>query len=156
MKPKILVISLGNPLRGDDTTGSLVIKTLEKTLPTSLNQYVTLETAHQIDVTHTTSIKDYKVVIFVDVDARIEEGIAEVRKLAPKNSTPGFTSHISSIPNLLYLTERIFGSSPECYLVALACRDFAFNSTVSNETDVIAKKGANTVRELIEELFPII
>ena len=156
MKPTILIISLGNPLRSDDALGAQVIENIKESLPLPFKKYITMETAHQIDIAHSALIIEYQYVIFVDVDARLQNNITEVKKVESIPGIPAFSSHIGSIPTLLYLTEKIYGFCPECYLTAIKGHDFSLQDRLPIDSERTALEGAKTVLQLVKELLPVV
>ena len=156
MKPTILIISLGNPLRSDDALGAQVIENLKESLPLPFKKYITMETAHQIDIAHSALIKEYQYVIFVDVDAGLQNNITKVKKVESIPGVPAFSSHIGSIPTLLYLTEKIYGFCPECYLTAIKGHDFSLQDRLPIDSERTALEGAKTVLQLVKELLPVV
>ena len=156
MKPTILIISLGNPLRSDDALGAQVIENIKESLPLPFKKYITMETAHQIDIAHSALIKEYQYVIFVDVDTRLQNNITKVKKVESIPGVPAFSSHIGSIPTLLYLTEKIYGFCPECYLTAIKGHDFSLQDRLPIDSERTALEGAKTVLQLVKELLPVV
>lgn len=155
MKPKILVIGLGNPLREDDGIGAEVVEILEEKMPPATREKVTLLAGHQVDLIQAAIIKDYDKVIFVDVQADMDGQPVQIKKIKPANDAPTFTSHIGSIPVLLSITERVFGQVPDCYLVAVQGSNFTFEQHLSAASKNNAALGAKAIIELTNEFLPL-
>jgi hydrogenase maturation protease len=149
---KLLVIGIGNCLRGDDGIGAQVIGMLEQ-MP-GVAASLTLRTVHQLDLSHAGLIKDFSAVIFIDADCRHGEQPVRVEEVFADGQVSAFTSHIGSIANLLAVTEAVYGKTPRAFLVAVRGVNFEIDAELSPEALVNAEKAAREVISLGHQLLP--
>jgi hydrogenase maturation protease len=137
---KTLVIGYGNESRRDDGVGRYVVEQLAKhSLPE-----VELQTAHQLDVELAETLTHYDRVIFVD--AAIPEAPAPIQRSVVR---PAFQSHAVAHyltpPDVLSLTETLYGHVPEAVLFSIRGRDFNFGMELSPE---VAQAGQQVVEQI--------
>jgi hydrogenase maturation protease len=114
----VLVVGIGNPSRGDDALGPRLIERLEQLqLPG-----VELLTDFQLQVEYALDMRERAAVILVDASVNCAEPFAleEVEPVADAS----YTSHELSPSALLHAYDRLFGTPPRTY--ALAVRGYGF------------------------------
>lgn len=154
MSPEILVVGLGNPLREDDGIGAGVVNMLAGEMLPAMSEKVHLAIEQQIDLVLASLIIQYNHVIFVDAAEYGSAGPVRLQKVKPSYEPPGFSSHIGSLPFLLAITSRVYGKSPECYLVAVEGSNFAFGRGLSVKSKQNAALGVKVIIDLISQLLP--
>jgi hydrogenase maturation protease len=127
---KTLVIGYGNDSRRDDGVGRYVIEQLAKhDLPD-----VELQTAHQLEVELAETLTHFDRVIFVD--AAIPEAPALIQRSVV---TPTFQSHAVAHyltpPDVLSLSETLYGHVPQAVMFSIRGRDFNFGAELSPEVE---------------------
>ncbi|ABB74973.1 hydrogenase maturation protease [Nitrosospira multiformis] len=113
LTPPLLVFGYGNPSRGDDALGPLLIERLEALdLPN-----VELLTDFQLQIEHALDLQSRERVLFVDTSISCVPPYAFSRLLARKDVS--FTSHVMSPIALLYAYLNLYGPPPPAYLIEI-------------------------------------
>jgi hydrogenase maturation protease len=137
---KTLVIGYGNDSRRDDGVGRYVVEQLaQRGLPG-----VELQTAHQLDVELAEMVTRFDRVFFVD--AAIPEAPVAIQRTTV---TPTFQSHAVAHyltpPDVLSLSETLYGHVPSAILFSIRGRDFNFGTELSPE---VAMAGQEVVEQI--------
>ena len=137
---KTLVIGYGNDSRRDDGVGRYVIEQLaQHDLPD-----VELQTAHQLEVELAETLTHYDRVIFVD--AAIPDAPSAIQRSVV---TPTFQSHAVAHyltpPDVLSLSETLYGHVPQATLFSIRGRDFNFGSELSPDVE---RAGQEVVQQI--------
>jgi hydrogenase maturation protease len=137
---KTLVIGYGNESRRDDGVGRYVVEQLAKhDLPD-----VELQTAHQLEVELAETLTHFDRVIFVD--AAIPDAPTPIQRSVV---TPTFQSHAVAHyltpPDVLSLSETLYGHVPQATLFSIRGRDFNFGTELSPEVE---HAGRQVVRQI--------
>ncbi len=117
---RILIIGYGNPGRLDDGLGPA----LADRVPALDLPGVTVESNYQLNVEDAAQIAEHDLVIFADASTDAEPPFT----FTPVAAEPGglsFSSHSVSVPQVLGMTENLFGKSPEAWMLAI--RGYEFN-----------------------------
>jgi hydrogenase maturation protease len=127
---KTLVIGYGNESRRDDGVGRYVVEQLAMhDLPD-----VELQTAHQLDVELAETLTHFDRIFFVD--AAIPEAPVPIQRSVV---TPAFQSHAVAHyltpPDVLSLSETLYGHVPQATLFSIRGRDFNFGTELSPEVE---------------------
>ena len=130
----ILVLTWGNPSRGDDALGPLIYDRLyQANIPN-----VEVITDFQLQIEHSTDIDNRSLIIFVDASISAAEPY-ELTHVFPEQDD-SFTSHAMSPQALLSISERVNASQlPESQLLAI--RGYAFE--LGHKTTKKAKKNVD-------------
>lgn len=123
--PPVLIIGVGNPSRGDDALGPLLIERLEALqLPG-----VELLTDFQLQVEYALDLQGRQQVIFVD---------ASLTAAAPFTLTPAFatedssySSHALSPGALLHAYQKLLGEAPPAAILAIRGEAFELGEGLS-------------------------
>lgn len=123
----ILIIGIGNPSRGDDALGPLLIEHLEAlALPD-----VELLTDFQLQVEFALDLRNRQQVIFID---------ASLNAAAPFTFTPvvaaedtSYSSHALSPSAVLHAYHKLFGEPPPSYVLAIRGETFELGEGLSPE-----------------------
>lgn len=120
-----LIIAIGNPSRGDDALGPLLIERLEALdLPG-----VELLTDFQLQVEYALDLQGRAQVIFVDAAATgpVPYAFATV---APAQDT-SYSSHELSPAAVLHAHAKLFGPPPEAHCLAIRGYEFGLGTPLS-------------------------
>lgn len=130
----VLVIGYGNPGRGDDAAGPILVERLESALPhEGLHDRVDILVAFQLMIEHAEAMNDRSLVVFVDAS----ETAAPPFELTPIAAVRdrSYTSHELSPEALIEVQQRAFGKGPgEAWLLAVPGREFGFGQEISSVT----------------------
>lgn len=121
------IVGFGNTLRSDDGLGSYLVETIEnQSFPDSA--FVRKVCLPQLDITLVTSLAEVDVAIFVDVRDDGDPEMVRINRVLPndKYHLP-HTTHQIDLPDLLSITETLYGRLPICYLVKSKGFDFSFS-----------------------------
>jgi len=137
---KTLVIGYGNDSRRDDGVGRYVIEQLTKLhLPD-----VELQTAHQLEVELAETLTHYDRVIFVDA-AMLDAPAAIQRSVVTPTFQSHAVAHYLTPPDVLSLSETLYGHVPQAMLFSIRGRDFNFGTELSPEV-------ANAGQQVVEQI----
>ena len=119
---KVLVIGVGNPVRGDDGLGPALVARLQSL---QLGN-VTAESAHQLTIEHAARVAEHDDIVFADAvrDARQAFSFTPISAA----SDPGGSSHAMGPAQIVALARICFGKTPRSYLLGIRAHrldDFA-------------------------------
>jgi len=121
----ILIIGIGNPSRGDDALGPLLIERLEALhLPD-----VELLTDFQLQVEFALDLQGRQQVIFVDASLDAPAPFTYTPVIAAQDSS--YSSHALSPGALLHATQKLFGEAPPAYVLAIRGEAFELGENPS-------------------------
>jgi hydrogenase maturation protease len=131
----ILVLGLGNPLRGDDGAGAWVAERLDDALPSDVRARLDVRLRPQLLPEMVEELADHEAVLIVD--AAVEGPRVGFRRVP--TDTPGGTpsSHHFTPEALAGLAKRLWGRSPEMYLITIRGERFELGNGIS--PDVIPR-----------------
>lgn len=121
MKPKVLIFGYGNPSRGDDALGPLLLEHLETTLPAAATRPITLEllTDFQLQIEHALDMAGCDWVVFVDAHASCLPPYTFSR-IEPSEDN-SYTTHALSPAALLKVFQQIHSGAnpPPSFLLSI-------------------------------------
>lgn len=106
----LLILTCGNPSRGDDALGSEVYRWVQEQKRSPEWQQVEALTDFQLQVEHVLDMKGRERVLFVDASVGVSVGAALTQVTAVEDSS--YSSHALSPAALLHSYERVFNASP--------------------------------------------
>ena len=127
MTPPLLIFGYGNPSRGDDALGPLLLERLE-----ALNlPHVELLTDFQLQVEHALDLQDRDKVLFIDASVSCTAPYAFSR-LQPQKDT-SYSSHVMSPAAVLHAYQDMYGIPPSAYLLEVRGERFELGESLSSE-----------------------
>lgn len=124
MKP-VLIFGYGNPSRGDDAIGPLLIERLEMlNLPG-----VELLTDFQLQVEHALDLRGRERVLFVDA-SHVCPVSYELTRIQPA-ADASYTSHEMSPAAVLHACAELYGERPESWMLAVRGVSFDLGEPLS-------------------------
>lgn len=139
-----LIIGIGNPSRGDDALGPLLIERLEGLdLPG-----VELLTDFQLQVEYALDLQDRKQVIFVDAAVTGSAPFA-FSAVSPK-ADASYSSHELSPSALLFAYQTLYGPPPACRVLAIRGYEFELGEPLSAQ----AAANLETAQHYLLTLLP--
>jgi hydrogenase maturation protease len=121
----ILIIGIGNPSRGDDALGPLLIERLEAlALPD-----VELLTDFQLQVEFALDLQARRKVIFVDASLNAVPPFTFTPVVAAEDTS--YSSHALSPSAVLHAYRKLFGEPPPSYVLAIRGEAFELGEGLS-------------------------
>lgn len=131
MKPPILILACGNPSRGDDALGPLLVAKLESWLPEiGLKQQIEVLCDQQFNVEHAVDLEGRSHVLFIDAACNLPAAYLH-GPLAPSRDET-LSTHATSPAGIVWISENVLGfTPPDCALLRISARDFALGAGLS-------------------------
>lgn len=126
----LLVVGIGNPLRGDDAVGLYLLERLKKHYSFRLNCI----DIYAPDVVLAENFAKYQHVVIVDAMKGLENKPFKLIPILPssnKEPLKGIGSHVFKWESILCLAECLYGNYPKTYLLGIGAYDFNFSDTIS-------------------------
>jgi hydrogenase maturation protease len=139
---RVLVIGVGNPLRGDDGLGGEVIQRLAPTLPGEAVQWVA---CHQLAPELAEAVSQAERVAFIDVRRGSPPGELACQPLEPRSGPLAAFSHHLDPPALLAWARALFGTCPPAVLFSVVGDSFGYGEGLSAPV-------RNTLPELLQRV----
>ncbi|MFO0911757.1 MAG: hydrogenase maturation protease [Pirellulales bacterium] len=121
----MLIVGLGNTLRGDDALGPLVVDELSRHVDLAR---VDLVSRAALGPEIAAELQPYDVAIFVDASVDGEPGEIICRELTPAGSAPA-TTHILTPSLAVTLAHDLYGRAPRVFLITTRGYSFALDDT---------------------------
>lgn len=155
MSKPILLFGYGNPSRGDDALGPLLVDCLQHHVD---HRQVDLLTDFQLQVEHVLDLQHRELVIFADAAI----GQSEAFKFTPLEARKdySYSSHAMSPQALLLVYQNVTGySPPPSYLLSIKAESFELGDNVSipaahnlrEACDFIEQLLAKPLAEILDE-----
>ncbi|HEX8873674.1 MAG TPA: hydrogenase maturation protease [Nitrosospira sp.] len=144
LKRPLLVFGYGNPSRGDDALGSMLLERLEALHPPNAD----LLTDFQLQVEHALDLHDRERILFVDASVSCTAPYAFSRLYARKD--PSYTTHVMSPMAVLHTYRELYGDPPSAYLLEVRGNRFELGESLSPEASVNLEAAYDLLRILCE------
>jgi hydrogenase maturation protein HypF len=129
-KPKVLVLAIGNPSRGDDALGPLLCDRLVDALGAAIERGgLEVLTDFQLQIEHVLDIEDRDRVYFVDASVRATAPF-ELTRVFPRPSH-SFSTHALAPEALLEVYRTTLGAPPEAWVMAIRGERFELGAPLS-------------------------
>ena len=130
MNAPLLILAVGNPSRGDDALGPLLLERLHAR-GLGADGQVELLTDFQLQVEHTLDLQGRSAVLLIDA-ARpgVVQG-AHLTPLHPRPERPAPASHALDAPTLLGLALSLQGAAPPAWMLAIEGAAFGLGEGLS-------------------------
>lgn len=134
---RLLVFGYGNPSRGDDALGPLLVEALRKeNLPQDVIEF---QCDYQLQVEHVLDLVDKAAVLFVDAHARCE-GPFRLERIAPRRDA-SYTTHAMTPQAVLEAFRTVFRQEPPpSFLLSIRGERFGLGEPVSEVARVSLQK----------------
>jgi hydrogenase maturation protease len=148
---RVLVIGIGNPLRGDDGFGWAVIDHLSQT---AQSDTVTLCAVHQLTPELAESLCNASLAIFVDASVEGTPGDLRSYPITPSETLSSVGSHHYDPSELLTLTKTFYDYCPPAIAIAATAIDFPLSETLSPTLAAQVPVACEMIQELISKSKP--
>ena len=136
----LLVIGVGNTLRGDDGAGVRAVERV-RAVPDAPDCL----TVHQLTPELADAIRDYARVCFVDASVAVDR--LACRGIEPESTRPG--SHTATPGGLLAMARDLYGQAPaQAWLVEIPACVFEFGEEMSVAAEAGVTEAVGRVRAL--------
>ncbi len=141
----LLIFGYGNPSRGDDALGPLLLERLQ-----ALNlPHVEVLTDFQLQVEHAFDLQGRERVLFIDASVACTAPYALSRLTAQKDTS--YTSHVMSPMAVLHVYREIYGEPPPAYLLQVRGESFELGESLSPEAAVNLSAAFDLLQQLYAE-----
>jgi len=141
----VLVIGVGNPLRGDDGLGWHAIRELRATLPGGIAELIA---CHQLTPELAEPVARARRVIFIDAALGEEPGAVNVQPVDPGSLAPVTFSHQLDPPALMQYAKQLYESQPEAWTISVNSKACGYSETLSD----VVRSSWGTVLNLLRDL----
>lgn len=123
----VLVLTYGNPSRGDDALGTAMFDLLEANPPDNVD----LLTDFQLQIEHATDLENREYILFIDAGVSCAEPFELNRLAAIKDDS--FTTHAMSPASVLSVYQQIYQRDPPpAYLLTIRAYEFGLGKNMSD------------------------
>jgi hydrogenase maturation protease len=123
----VLVLTYGNPSRGDDALGTAMFNLLEENPPANVD----LLTDFQLQIEHATDLEHRDYILFIDAGVSCGEPFELSRLSAQKDDS--FTTHAMSPASVLSVYKQIYHRDPPpAYLLTIRAYEFGLGKEMSD------------------------
>lgn len=127
---KLLLFGYGNPGRGDDALGPLLIERMNRLKLTNTTCLIDM----QLLIEHATDLTGFDQIIFVDADMSCKEPIEFSTVDAEKDNS--YTSHALTPAALLYIYQQIYRhAAPLAFLLRIRGYHFELGDSLSAQAN---------------------
>ncbi len=160
--PRVLVIGIGNPLRGDDALGWHAARQLarqwgqvaeaqflEDNRCLSADESVEIMTCQQMTMDLVEPVREAEKVIFIDASVKGEPGSLTCQTVtleAPQN----LISHQFDAPTLLAAVKALYGVCPEAVVLSVTASTLDYTEELSLVVSARLPELVNRVEELVK------
>ncbi len=145
----VLVLTWGNPSRGDDALGPLLH---DRLIENGLNHVEAL-TDFQLQIEHCTDLENRELVIFVDASTSAPAPF-DLRKISPKKDA-SFSTHAVSPQSLIEICRKVNNSPlPECWLLEIRGYRFGLGEPLSTQADENLLAAHQSIVDFIKNKIP--
>ncbi len=123
---KILIYGYGNPGRQDDGLGARFTELFEIWAKNENIEQVSVDCNYQLNIEDAAVISEFDTVIFVDASVVEDVESFRLEEVTPDNATIEFTMHAVSVGYVVDLCKKIYGKTPESYILHIRGYEFDF------------------------------
>jgi len=141
----ILIFGWGNPSRGDDAVGPLLVERID-----ALNfPGVECLTDFQLQVEHALDLKGRQRVLFIDASVEAATPFTVTPLIADKDAS--FTSHAMSPQAILHAFTQLEGCPPPpCWMLAVRGESFELGEQLSSSAELHLKAALQWVQRWLD------
>lgn len=124
----ILVIGYGNPLRGDDGVGPVVLEHLRRVAPSDRVEYLT---CHQLTIELVEPVSRARLVLLIDAAAGDPPGVTACQIVTPEQGSAPTLLHYMTPGLLLAGGAALYGAVPPTLLWTITGASFGYDEGLS-------------------------
>jgi hydrogenase maturation protease len=149
--PKLLIFGFGNPARGDDALGPLLLERLESRSKWECEEYLT---DFQLQVEHALDLQGRDLVLFIDAHLSCCPPF-RLQALSPAHDL-SYTTHAMSPASLLQVYLQVFGvSPPPSFLLSIRGMSFELGDGLSTEAQCHLEAALKFAERLVASADPL-
>ncbi len=128
-----MIYGYGNPGRQDDGLGARFVELVEKWIEEEKLENISTDCNYQLNIEDAAVIAEYDTVIFID--ASVVEDVEQFRleTIQPNTATIEFTMHAVSTAYVVDLCRKIYGKTPEAYVLHIKAYEFDFKEELTTK-----------------------
>jgi hydrogenase maturation protease len=150
--PPVLVFGYGNPSRGDDALGPLLLQALEAD-PAAASGEVEFLTDFQLQVEHALDLGQRRLILFADAHVSCPAPFGFERLAEARDDS--YTTHAMSPAAVLHVYRRVCGlAPPPCYLLSIRGQHFELGEPLSTEAREHLEAAIAFARDLLCNTTP--
>ncbi len=142
----VLVFGYGNPGRRDDGLGCRLVQILEEKFPDTEDLH--FDCNYQLNIEEGELISGYKTVFFADASVAPEAQDILIEKVEP-SAVNSFSTHSVSPSYILHLSQNLFQSNPDVYLLHIKGYEWNFEEGLTSEAEKNLRKAAELMESLL-------
>lgn len=147
--PALLIIGIGNPSRGDDALGPLLIERLEALqLPD-----VELLTDFQLQVEYALDLRGRREVVFVDASLEAPAPFTFLPAVAAEDAS--YSSHELSPGAVLHAYQKLFGEPPPAFVLAIRGLVFELGEDLTDAARVHLEAAGDFIAQRYSDTSPV-
>jgi hydrogenase maturation protease len=152
---KTLIYGYGNPGRQDDGLGARFAELCEEWVQSNNIPNVTIDCNYQLNVEDSALIADFDMVVFVD--ASVVEDVKDFRleTIKPDNARIEFSMHAVSVGYVVDLCNKIYGKSPQSYVLHIRAYEFDFKEELTENAKSNMLAAFEFLKEFIMKDMPV-
>jgi len=155
MKPRVLIFGYGNPARGDDALGPLLLERVEarRFQPPLAGLDLECLTDFQLQIEHALDLIDRDLVIFVDAHTRCSPPCT-VQRVEPRADV-SHTTHALSPAALLQVFQTIHQglALPSCFVLSIRGYRFELGEPLSPEAEAHLIAAGQQLENTVSSFF---
>lgn len=150
-RPPIVIIGYGNPSRGDDALGPLLIERLEQSQQKSgSSSTYELITDFQLQIEHVTDLQGRDLLLFVDASLSAAPPF-EFSPLKPHRDH-SYSSHSLTPATLLAVFEAVYKEHPPpAYILSIPGAEFELGRPLGQQAEDYLNQALNFTNTLLEK-----
>jgi hydrogenase maturation protease len=148
MTGKALIIGFGNTLRGDDGIGQAAARALASDAAIDGADVIG---CHQLTPELAECIAAVGLVVFVDAAVDTQPGAVVIREIQGASAQPSGLVHAANPAGLLDLARKLYGRTPEAFLVTVGVSTLALSDALSEAAAAALPEAIAAVRRLVLE-----
>lgn len=145
--PYILVIGIGNSLRGDDAVGHW----LADKIATDAHPFATVQTMHQLHIEVLEQLQQYTHVMVID--AAIQNEPALLSAIAPQDTPAHAESHQADVVTLMQLHRNLYQQPIDWYTLRIAAEQFDMGTPLSTACMQHAQMAYSLWQQWLQQLM---
>ncbi len=148
---KKIVIGIGNPLRGDDAFGYVVVNEFIAKHGEAQNEEVDCFHMQQLGLELLPYFEDCETLIFVDASVKVEEGVVKTELIEPGTMIDNPVSHFFDPETLLSSTFALYQRHPKTYLISVGAKDFEIREGLTAPIEAAVPEVLKEIEDILFE-----